>query len=50
MKLVYIFSETFNILSQFHMNKNVKRKCRMLVDYVKTREVVLDEWVWCLCK
>jgi len=37
-----IFPGTSNLLCQFHINKNVKAKCKMLVDSMQDWEVVMD--------
>ena len=39
-----VFPKARNLLCRFHINKNVKAKCKMLVDSVKAWEVVMDSW------
>ncbi|XP_068492246.1 uncharacterized protein [Phaseolus vulgaris] len=39
-----VFPKARNFLCQFHINKNVKAKCKMLVDFVEAWEVVMDSW------
>ncbi|XP_068471896.1 uncharacterized protein [Phaseolus vulgaris] len=39
-----VFPKTRNLLCRFHINKNVKAKCKMLVDSVEAWEVVMDSW------
>ncbi|XP_068492204.1 uncharacterized protein [Phaseolus vulgaris] len=39
-----VFPKARNLLCRFHINKNVKAKCKMLVDSVEAWEVVMDSW------
>jgi len=39
-----VFLKVTNLFFRFHINKNVKAKCKMLVDYVETWQVVMDLW------
>ncbi|XP_068475253.1 uncharacterized protein [Phaseolus vulgaris] len=39
-----VFPKARNLLCRFHINKNVKTKCKMLVDSVEAWEVVMDSW------
>ena len=39
-----VFSKATNLLCRFHINKNVKEKCKMLVDSVEAWQVVMDSW------
>jgi len=39
-----VFPKATNLLCRFHINKNVKAKCKMLVDYVEVWQVVMDSW------
>ncbi|XP_068487107.1 uncharacterized protein [Phaseolus vulgaris] len=39
-----VFPKARNLLCRFHINKNVKAKCKMLVDSIEAWEVVMDSW------
>jgi len=39
-----VFFKATNLICRFHINKNVKAKCKMLVDSVEARQVVMDSW------
>ena len=39
-----VFPKTRNLLCGFHISKNVKTECKMLVDSVEAWEVVMDSW------
>ncbi|XP_068475173.1 uncharacterized protein [Phaseolus vulgaris] len=39
-----VFPKARNLLCRFHINKNVKANCKMLVDSVEAWEVVMDSW------
>ncbi|XP_068498558.1 uncharacterized protein [Phaseolus vulgaris] len=39
-----VFPKARNLLCRFHINKNVKAKCKMLVDSVEAWEVAMDSW------
>ena len=39
-----VFPEATNILCRFHINKNVKAKCRMFVDSRKAWDIVMNAW------
>ena len=39
-----VFPEATNILCQFHINKNVKAKCKMFVDSKEAWDIVLNAW------
>jgi len=38
----FIFPKTCNLLCQFHINKNTKEKCKMLVDSRETLDTIMD--------
>jgi len=39
-----VFPEAANLLCRFHINKNVKAKCKMIVHPRETREYVMKSW------
>jgi len=39
-----VFPKTRNLLCRFNINKNVKAKCKMLVDSTEAWEVEMDSW------
>ena len=39
-----VFPKAINLLCRFYINKNIKAKCKMLVDSVDAWEVVMDSW------
>ena len=39
-----VFPEATNLLCRFHINKNVKAKCKMLVHPTETWDVVMKAW------
>jgi len=39
-----MFPKATNLLCRFHINKNVKAKCKMLVDCIESLQVVMDSW------
>jgi len=41
----FIFPETCNLLCRFHMNKNVKAKCKILIDSREAWDIIMDAWI-----
>jgi len=39
-----VFPEITNLICQFHINKNVKAKFKMLVNFREAREVIMEAW------
>jgi len=39
-----VFPEATNILCRFHINKNVKAKCKMFVDSREIWDIVMNAW------
>jgi len=39
-----IFSESTNLLCRFHIDKNVKEKCKTLVGHKNARPYVMEAW------
>jgi len=39
-----VFLETSHILCRFHINKNVKAKCKMFVDSRKAWDIIMNAW------
>lgn len=39
-----VFLKTYHMLCQFHNMKNVKAKCKMLVDFVEAWNVLMEAW------
>ena len=39
-----VFPEFHNLLCRFHINKNVKARCKMLVNTTKARDVIMEAW------
>ncbi|KAL5185075.1 hypothetical protein HKD37_17G048650 [Glycine soja] len=42
--LKIVFSECTNLLCRFHIDKNVKAKCKSLIGQKNAREYVMDSW------
>ncbi|XP_022643166.1 uncharacterized protein LOC111242762 [Vigna radiata var. radiata] len=39
-----VFPESYKILCRFHILKNVKAKCKMLVDSTEALDVLMEAW------
>ena len=39
-----VFPKPSNLLCRFHINKNFKAKCKMLVDSMEACKVIMDAW------
>jgi len=39
-----VFPKSFHLLCCFHINKNVKAKCKMLVANVEAWDIIIDAW------